>query len=505
MDLELEQDIILCYETVGQATACQEETLEAIVPDACPDILQIVQVNAQAFPSRWEARDGQAAVIGSIHATVLYIPEEGHMIRKMDLTIPFTVQLELSAMTADCTLEVATRLRSADGRILNPRKILFRGDLVTEFTAFRKKDYPICSGAYQADNEKLCQRQTQLEHEHLVCIPQRIFPMSEEIRLAGTQVPEILSCRGESTCTESKVIGSKLIFKGKTDITLLIQAEDGTLERRSESFPFSQILEAKGSGDATSGTVHLELAELVCRSSADDPFRLMLDMEILAQGQVRNRTTSILLTDLYSTTHHTELEQQMLTLYAPGEEQVQTQTLRDLLETDDVVRSVCDSRFHLGPILRSQDDGTLCLKAQGQISVLYLDENQQLQQLIKSVELSAHVNAPQGSLVNCQCRCPGELFATPCAGGIEVRLNLEFCTTTAVPIHMEMVHQAKLGEARCSEGRRPSVVLRMPEPGESLWEIAKSCGTTKSRIIQANELTGEDIPHNQMLLIPNVR
>ena len=46
MELELEQDVIVCYEVVGQASTCQEETQEAIVPDACPDILRLADVCA---------------------------------------------------------------------------------------------------------------------------------------------------------------------------------------------------------------------------------------------------------------------------------------------------------------------------------------------------------------------------------------------------------------------------------------------------------------------------
>ena len=38
--MEFERDTIISYETVAEVTLCQEETLESIVPDACPDILR---------------------------------------------------------------------------------------------------------------------------------------------------------------------------------------------------------------------------------------------------------------------------------------------------------------------------------------------------------------------------------------------------------------------------------------------------------------------------------
>ena len=46
--MEFERDTIISYDTVAEATLCQEETLESIVPDACPDILRIVDVCGQA-------------------------------------------------------------------------------------------------------------------------------------------------------------------------------------------------------------------------------------------------------------------------------------------------------------------------------------------------------------------------------------------------------------------------------------------------------------------------
>ena len=48
MELEFDRDVIQGYEVLADGTVCQEETLESIVPDACPDILRIVAVCGQA-------------------------------------------------------------------------------------------------------------------------------------------------------------------------------------------------------------------------------------------------------------------------------------------------------------------------------------------------------------------------------------------------------------------------------------------------------------------------
>ena len=42
MELEFDRDVMEGYQVIADDTICQEETMEAIVPDACPDILRIV-------------------------------------------------------------------------------------------------------------------------------------------------------------------------------------------------------------------------------------------------------------------------------------------------------------------------------------------------------------------------------------------------------------------------------------------------------------------------------
>ena len=92
MELEFERDTIVCYETLTEVTLCQEETLESIVPDACPDILRIVDVCGQATLSSKAAIEGMAVVTGMVRAVILYQPEGSAGLRRMEVGLPFTCQ-----------------------------------------------------------------------------------------------------------------------------------------------------------------------------------------------------------------------------------------------------------------------------------------------------------------------------------------------------------------------------------------------------------------------------
>ena len=104
MELEFNRETMNFYETAAEVTLCQEETLESIVPDACPDILRIVDVCGQAVLTGKQARDGAAMVSGMVKAAILYQPEEGSGLRRMEVGLPFTCQAEAPGFTGDGTV-----------------------------------------------------------------------------------------------------------------------------------------------------------------------------------------------------------------------------------------------------------------------------------------------------------------------------------------------------------------------------------------------------------------
>ena len=181
-------------------------------------------------------------------------------------------------------------------------------------------------------------------------------------------------------------------------------------------------------------------------------------------------------------------------------------SVRELLETGEMVRGIAASRLSLGQVTQSREGAQLLLTAESWLTILYLDEGEQVQCLRKMMPVTCRLDCPEGYHCTCTCTCPGEVFAAPAAGGIEVRFSLDFHCLTVSTFQVAAVEQAKLGEPRTAgEGSRPSVVLRLPVQGEGIWEIAKAYGTTMEEIIQANELEGEELPLGKMLLIPGVR
>ena len=81
----------------------------------------------------------------------------------------------------------------------------------------------------------------------------------------------------------------------------------------------------------------------------------------------------------------------------------------------------------------------------------------------------------------------------------DVELKLGSVCTKPIP----MLSGIRAGERRQPDPERPSVIIRARKPDETLWDIAKYCGSTVSAIQRLNKLDSEP-EENRLLLIPVV-
>ena len=356
MELEFERETIISWETVAELTLSQEETLESIVPDACPDILRIVDVCGQEVLSGKQAREGAAVVSGMVRAVILYQPEGSEGLRRMEMSLPFSCQAEVPGLTERGKVFANSRLRCAEARALNPRKVLLRVDLVVDVTACRPVEQSICQGVLADEDNAICQRQFQGETYQLCCVEEKPFTFTETMRLQTNQgeVPQIMAIWAQPVCTESKLIGTKLIFKGTAEVRMLLQEPGGSMFASRESLPFSQIMEISGSGEESDSQIQVELSELRWETDAGDERELEITLELLAQARVYCRRPVKLLQDLYSTAWQTDTEYEKQILYRLEEQSVRPQAVRELIETEETVRSVVDGRLALGQLTQNR-------------------------------------------------------------------------------------------------------------------------------------------------------
>lgn len=506
MDLALNKTPMEGYVCPLDTVIYQEETQENIVPDACPDILSVVSTEAQAQLTRKESLEGKVELSGCARVTVLYLPDGEDGPRCLELSVPFRCAASAPGITAGCPVSAVPRITGAETRALNPRKVLVRLELAVSVQCWSPMDDDLCA-PWEQPEYALQQRTEELESYVVVAMAEKGFAFTDEVRLTASHpgIQSLLGHRLELRCAEAKVIGSKLIFKGEAVLQARYRTQENTMASGRWELPFSQIMELSCAPE--DGACSLDVVERsseVTLTGDEEGRTIAVHLELLAQAVVRQTRQVKLFTDAYSVTHQVTTERRAYTLIQLWEESTAQEVARETLETPSAARTVEDCFVALGQPQIERDGPEGVMSVQGKVTVLFTGEDGLLACVTAPVSVQCRIGLPEGG--NCRVRCglAGEVQAVATASGVEVRLPIQFSYLTTLSRQREAV-VALAVEEREPEEERPSVILRLAQPGECLWDIAKAYSTTTDDILAANELPEPEQLEGCLLLIPRSR
>ena len=331
----------------------------------------------------------------------------------MELSVPFTCQVEAPGLTSQGTILADPRLRWAEARVLNPRKILLRVDLAVEIRACQPCERTICQGVEAAEEHGIRQLQEEQTTDQIIAVQEKPFTFTDGVDLGLSEGGELLSLRGEPSCEESRLIGSKLIFKGSVELHALLRDADGTLRTARESMPFSQIIEVPGAGEDAECEVRVVLTDLNAPAIGTTVGSAEVTLELLAQAVVRSQRPVTMLQDIYSTGWMLEVQTEEHTMRQVVDQSIRPQSVREILETTTLVRNAIDGWLSLGEIRQSREGDQMILSAEVLITALYLDDGEELQSIQRTVQTDCRLDCPVQAVCQCWCTAPGELAVVP--------------------------------------------------------------------------------------------
>ncbi len=505
MELELRQDYISCWDTVYDAHLELEETSEMIVPDACPDILQVLDAEGKIFLQRKEVLDGRVEFSGLIRANILYLPEGHEKVHALDAVLPFDASVDLPAINRLTQTHVVPQIQNIDVHLLNPRKILLRVNFTLKILCNRPETLSLATGVEERGAYGIEQQLGEYRSLLTVGTQEKTFHYSDVLSLPAGRpnVKKLLRSRGTCLCNETKIVGSKLVFKGDAQLELLYSGEDGELYHSNFTLPFSQLMEVFEVGEDAQTKLSLIYTDMECKLADEEGASLSVELELLAQVTFSRNEQRELLTDLYSTDYNTQVEERSYSVYRLMDQGSAPETVREVIATDLPALSVLDVQVRPGHLTRNKENGVLNIGAEVEVYILYETEQSGIDSVHRSFIVPHQIPIADNWDYQCQFQLLREPIASPVSGGIELTFTLDYAWRATAKESMNGVEQVSLEERVSEEGvQRPSVVLRTVQPGDSLWKIGKENCTTVEEIMEANDLHSIDIYPGQILILP---
>lgn len=470
----------------------EEYTQELKLPESLPDIGKILGIWGQPVIRGKEWRGNGMGANGGFMVWVLYQPEDGSEPRMLDTWIPFQTRWDFPQTQRDGTMRVNCCLGSMDGRSTSPRKLIVRAVAGVTGEALEPVRCDIYSpGEMEPDIQVL-------RRSYPVCLPteagEKAMALDEELKVpASCGIPrKVLYCTLQPEPVEKKVMGDKVVFRGSVLVQCMVMCADGTLKSLDFDVPFSQYADLDREYDSyASADVLTVVTGLETQLQEDGSIRMKAGLT--GQYVIYDQPTIEIVEDAYSTSRTVDPQVQLLQL--PAVLEIRQQTVQAEHSVEPSGETPMDAVFYTGnPQLSSGEQG-MEMGLSGMFQLLTAGDNGMQCQNIRWEE---NQTVPTGENVKLLTRV-GRTGKTQ-FGGTAVQADICVEWTAVSNTNIPMVTGLEVGEKLHPDENRPSLILCRPG-GESLWEIAKRCGSTVNAIQEANDLQEEPLPE-RMILIP---
>lgn len=456
-----------------------EQTQEVRLSEDMPDIGHVISTWGQPVIRSRQWQGDSISLSGGVSVWVLYFPEHGGTVEPMEVWVPFQMRWNLPQTQREGNMRFQCRLQGLDARMLSARKMMVRAEVAVLAEVLERTETDIYVPEDIPEDVQL------LRETYPAVLPveagEKQFRFEEEIHIP--QVKNWISWGVEPVITERSVVGNRLVFRGNGLLQYVYLDQGERICRGRTEIPFAQFVELdKEYGKDGTGDLMLAVASLEAETTAEGA---KVSCEVNAQYVIRERELLEVVQDGYSPTSPVELTVEMLQL--PMELDRRREKIQIPVELSQ--EKPLDILLFADFPTEFREEEAIRLKLSGSFQVLCEDAEQKLQTV--SRDWAQELDIPAAENVKLVTTVQSVLMNETTG---EIELESVFEANEQIP----MVTDLSVGEKVTEE--RPSLIIRSMNK-DSLWELAKSTGSTVEAIRKANGLTQEPEP-GQLLLIP---
>lgn len=473
-----------------------EETTDSIVPDTFPDIARIAAVYGNPQLKDDTPQSGRVLVSGSVRMTVLYVPDGGGPLHRLDIPISFAHIEEAAGINEDSQLFVSCRIVSADAHIMNSRKLSVTAVLSLSCRVFAPDTLALTDG-FADQNGGL----EMLTSTHTITAPvsvyRREFTLMDDVPLAeSSHYREIAAPRAELRLSDCRLMNGKAVLKGDVALHLLVITDENTLENAECVIPFTQIFEVDGMADNQQICASFSIRHLDTELRDDGTLSVGLGAGVLLTAFETH--TMHLVADVYHLEHPVHVETAPITIPCSHPLAELGCEASETIPVGMKIAQVADVCAVFDSIVHEPSRTLMRMMA----CVVYRSDDGEYYSVHRSVHMP--LSLPDGTqkirLNGMQCRASATV-----SGEDSVVLSLSGrCSLLCdEPLQLNNLSSLTIEDATIPSAAPVSIILRYVGEEERLWDIAKAYRTTVDAIRQANQLSADSWNvHAQMLLIP---
>lgn len=496
MDIEKEYSCLERNCKVYQKSIDVDEDYQEALPQYCDDIYRVVKCVSHSYITSVDTNFNEVKLFGKTEISLTYFNDSSTLCYA-DFEEEFTKLIDIDNITESAFANAAVNDKYTNFRVINQRRIDIHCASSVNISVYDKIKCPCISSC---NNSKL--KVEKLKSASVVNTNICRAEFDEEFSVPGDSKPikRIVSSSSFVTLGETKIIKDKALIKALVSLFVLYTTDEDEeqLSKCEYSFNISKIVDAAGIDDNDIVIAGLSIGNIYFKAKSSSNDKLCVieafgdisissvfirekEEEIITDGYILNRSCECSYSDYSCTKNGRYINDTKM-------HSVSFEFSAEVTEIKELSITLSESYARNGRLISKANSNAICMTTAGSLASFSGTadieiEIEDCQNAVSALTLQSYDYTLQAS------------------GKVDVRLSLG--------ISAYIYEEAKtkvLSEINADDNviNYPALTVYFGRQNESIWSIAKSFSSDIDLIIAENDLDGDILDCNKVLIIPGV-
>jgi len=475
---------------------------EFSLSDSSPDIEKIISTEGKVKINGADVKEGAVSVDGTLTYNIIYRSnDEETMVNSVSDKVHFTEEIPIEGAKEGMEAQVDAYIDYIEAEQLNERSYMVKAVVLLDTDVINKHPVNFVSslesdGSFQAKtkNIKYTDKVTSLSEE--VNINDAV-----ELNKGSDEIAKILKAESEVFITNIDTMDEKMLVEGTCKVGFLY-TESNTLNTTgyvAEEFPFTHYLEVKNSNDSMLKDINVTLNEMtynVAENYDNEKKLIEFNLPFTVNASLYDTVEKNIITDCYSTDCLLNVEADSINLTSlkdivnktvkyENNFDVVSGTIKDIY-TVDISPKISEKRVF---------DDKYVIDGFLDVNLLYLNGDiNKIDKAYASLPFTASIDLKDGELSE---GITSDINIAKCGayrkGSNSVIVNCDINVGMKLRNNDEISVISNITEeGPIDRSKMPSLVFRVVQPGETVWDIAKNYNLSINYLKEFNDLPEND-------------
>lgn len=478
-----------------------------IVPDVKPDILKVIQVDAESFLEEKTVENGKLILKGKVCLNILYIPEnENQHVQCLKGNLEFCETVKKAELEQGMDITATCDIGKVGYKLINSRKIGFESQVIINVSVTSEERisfvYDIESDKAEVITDNLCIKESLRQKEFT-------FSIEDSLDLTNNSIIEILKGNVVISEKDCRSITGKLVVKGKASATVLYVTETGNYEHIDFEMPFTEVLDWENVYETCECELNYEIteAEFTLESLDENKKCLKSNVNIRVTAYIENFINAKYIKDCYFTNSLCTIDFTNVIYEEVCAKPMFSTMVKHIIEKNENLPDISGIYTSVAkPYITSTDiqNGRIAVSGKISVCILYMSDDSQipLSGLSEELPFSHVIDCDEASSdidVLLKIECEHISCTMNSVNTIEVRCGICIKGKVVKKQDFKVIKDVTIQEDNIKD---KSMIVYFTKKDDTIWNIGKKYRVRCQDIRDCNNLEGEELDMGKKIIIP---